>query len=136
MLVFAPSRDQHNVDSFHRKYVKQSKKKSLLEHFLVVSRNLVRVFNCPKAHSIRLPPERSTLLKIQHLKIKDYILSNSKVSGGTQDHLYDSFKLFNDLEVFLYVSSVVFCSIRSRLYLNCKLFWHRGRSQATCGPHP
>ena len=36
LLVFAPSQDQHHIDSFHRNYVKQSKRKWLLEHFLVV----------------------------------------------------------------------------------------------------
>ena len=35
LLVLAPSQDQHHIDSFHRHYVKQSKRKSLLEHFLV-----------------------------------------------------------------------------------------------------
>ena len=35
LLVFAPSQDQHHIDSFHRHYVKQSKRKLLLEHFLV-----------------------------------------------------------------------------------------------------
>ena len=37
-LVFAPNQDQHHIDSFYRHYVKQSKRKSLLEHFLVARR--------------------------------------------------------------------------------------------------
>ena len=41
LLVFTPGQDQHNMDSFHRNYVKQFKKKLPLEHFLIVSQSYV-----------------------------------------------------------------------------------------------
>ena len=69
LLVFSPGQDRRKIYSFHRNCVKQSKKKSLPENFLVVSqvvrvKNPQRAFNRPKAHSTGLQIERSILLKI------------------------------------------------------------------------
>ena len=80
LLVFAPSQDQHHTDSFHRRYVKLSKRKSLLEHFLVA-----RKWYVPKTPKMLLITQRDIQLgyklneaccrkRLQHLKNKYYIL--------------------------------------------------------------
>ena len=93
LFVFAPGQDQHNTDSFHRNYVKQSKKISPLEHFLVVSQSYVsrtpRELLINQRH-IQLGydlNEACCSKSLQHLKNKYNILSNNKVSGVMQDHL-------------------------------------------------
>ena len=79
LVVFAPSQDQHHIDWFHRHYVKQSHRKSLLEHFLVarqwfVSRTpnklLITQRDIQLGHELN---EACCRKLLQHLKNKYYI---------------------------------------------------------------
>ena len=80
LLVFAPSQDQHHIDSFHINYVKQSKRKSLLEHFLVtrqwyISRTLKELLITQRDIQLGYKLNEACCRKLlQHLKNKYYIL--------------------------------------------------------------
>ena len=79
LLVFAPSQDQHHIDSFHRRYVKQSKRKSLQEHFLVarqwyVSRTPSELLITQRDIQLGYRLNEACFRKVlQHLKNKYYI---------------------------------------------------------------
>ena len=80
LLVLAPSQDQHHIDSFHRHYVRQSKRKSLLEYFLVarqwyVSRTPNELLVTQRDIQLGYELNEACCRKLlQHLKNKYYIL--------------------------------------------------------------
>ena len=88
---FAPGQDRHNIDSFHRNFVKQSKEIATGTFSscksIDVSRNSSELLIDQRHIQLGYDLNEACHKSLQYLKNKYYILSNNKVSGGMQDPL-------------------------------------------------